>query len=282
MQAWDGAYRQELAARFARITDRAAEHFEPTKGLQAPAVDDIAIGQAKEVRAAVLFFDICSFSRFSASSTAADAKKTLLLLNTTIPLMMSIVYDHGGYVEKNTGDGLMAVLGVGRSNAECAETTLAVAMTMHYAIRECVNPQLRVLGISEIEVRIAADIGTILLAKIGVPSGSANQQRNFITAVGAAANLASKLVEDVAKAGDVLVTDLVRLSTPAAQWSLFVDATPVGWTWRHIGTNDPYLVWRYTGVRTKFSMRLLAGILAGSAPQQPLSRRSLFGPPPTR
>jgi class 3 adenylate cyclase len=164
--------------------------------------------------------------------------------------MMSIVYDHGGYVEKNTGDGLMAVIGAGAPREEAVNSTLDVAATMRYALDALVNPQLRSLGLPEIQIRIAADWGILLLARIGVPTGRADQPRSYLTAVGAAANHASKLVEDAAKPGDILVGDFIKAYANPNRAEWFLPATPAGWAWYYINTGSPYWVWRYTEARS--------------------------------
>lgn len=207
--------------------------------------------------------------------------RTLLLLNTVIPLMMSVVYDHEGYVEKNTGDGLMAIIGVGKTDGEAARATMATAATMMYAMREMVNPQLILLGIPTIQVRITADLGDLLLARIGVPAGSAAQTRSYLTAIGPAANLASKLAEDVAQPNEILVGDLVWRNS--GEVMSFSAATPANWEWRYAGSTLPYWAWRYTTQRSSGLFRALASLLAANQAQPPaLARRSLLAPPPAR
>jgi len=44
----------------------------------------------------------------------------------------------------------------------------------------------------------------------------------------------------------------------------FTHATPAGWTGVHMGTTNPYLVWRFDEVRTApFDLALLAQFLGG-------------------
>lgn len=239
-----------LRDRFREITDRAAERFTPTKGLQAPSLEDIQIGSAKELRAAVLFLDICSFSRFTSAPTVDVMKRALLALNTLIPTLMSVVYDHGGYVEKNTGDGLMAVIGAGETDPVASEATLTTIRTMQYVMREMVTPHLESNGINGLQIRLTADLGPLLLARIGLPKGSADHQRSFLTAVGPCANLASKMAETQCGPDQVLVGDLIKSHAPGFRHAFFANVTPIDWEWTYAGTASRYSIWRYTEGRS--------------------------------
>jgi len=74
-------------------------------------------------------------------------------------------------------------------------------------------------------------MGPLLLARIGMPKGSAAHDRSFLTAVGPAANLASKL-QDFASAGQIYTDHLVQQNAPAGWKQWFVDRTPAGWRGR--------------------------------------------------
>ena len=108
------------------------------------------------------------------------------MLDCVIPMVMQVIHDHDGYVEKNTGDGVMAVFGVDEAD-QGANAALDAALTIFYVQKVLVNPYLAGLGIPPVAARIGIDLGPLLLARIGVASGTARQQRNFLTAVGPAA-----------------------------------------------------------------------------------------------
>jgi class 3 adenylate cyclase len=120
---------------------------------------------------------------------------------------------------------------------------------MSYVLREVVNPFLVAAGIEAIQARIGVDLGPLCISRVGVPTGSADQQRNFLTVVSPTANLASKMVENVAGPTDILVGDLVKQNANRSRQHLFVDATPPGWDGIYVGTTRPYPVWRYTEMR---------------------------------
>lgn len=265
MPAWTTGYLNSLRDRFDTATAGLSDRLDAVAdGRVAPAIDDIAIGSGRSLRAAALFFDIRGFTARTSSPLPQDLKRTLLMLDCVIPMVMGVIHDHGGYVEKNTGDGVMGIIGAEGSDRTAAKESLDAALTIFYALSHVVNPFLANLGIPAVDARIGIDIGNLLLARIGAPTGGARQSRNFLTAVGPAANIASRL-QQLAGTNEILVGDLVwRNARPERQGS-FAVATPPGWTWVHLGTTDPYWVWRFTETRRYplDGLGLLAGLLSG-------------------
>lgn len=216
-------------------------------GRVAPAVDDIAIGSGRKVSACVIFFDIRNFTQRTSSDDASTLKRTLFLLNCVIPAMMRVLYRYGAYVEKNTGDGLMAVLGVDTSAQDTAKNALDAAAEMFYVLHYLVNPILATQQIQAVDARIGLDMGPLLLARIGLPTGSSAHERSSLTAVGPAANRACKL-QGLAGTNEIWCGDAVQRSAPMDRLNLFADVTPDHWNWSYSGSNAPYRCWRYDGV----------------------------------
>lgn len=251
MPAWNQEYINSLVQRFIELVKNSAERIDNVvDGRVAPGTDDLPIGNAKQIRAAVLFFDIRGFSRRTGSAELVELQKTLHLLNCVIPLTMQIVFDFGGYVEKNTGDGVMAIFPATTSDADAGDSALLTAVTVFYALEHLVNPYLTRVGIPIVEARIGIDLGTVLIAKIGTHTGNSKFDRNFITAVGPAANLACKL-QGLAGTNEIFVGDLVRANAVYSTQRFFVDVTPLGWTWAYSNApTEPYRAWRFAAVRT--------------------------------
>ncbi|MBN5032122.1 adenylate/guanylate cyclase domain-containing protein [Stenotrophomonas maltophilia] len=215
-----------------------------TSGRVAPSVEDLSIGSARSVTAAVIFFDIRGFTRRTSSSQIDGLKKTLFMLNCVIPSMMRVLFRHGAYVEKNTGDGLMAVLGVGENAASIASKALSACSEMLFVLEDVVNPVLKQHGIERVDARVGVDLGDILLARIGVPRGAASHDRSSLTAVGPAANIACKL-QGLAGTNEIFCGDRLRAGESLLGQAFFVDVTPPDWTWVY-GGGGRYSCWRYT------------------------------------
>jgi class 3 adenylate cyclase len=195
----------------------------------------------------MLFFDIRNFSGRTGSAQPLALKRTLLMLDCVIPMVMHVIYDHNGYVEKNTGDGVMGIIGADSTDAQAANDSLDAAVTIFHILTYVINPFLSQQGIAPVEARIGIDLGTVLLARIGVPTGGARHPRNFLTAIGPSANLACRF-QQMADTNEIWVGNNVWLSATArATW--FQPATPDNWEWIHEGTADSYWVWRYTEAR---------------------------------
>lgn len=263
MPAWTKGYLDSIRERFEATTAGLGDRLDAVvDGRVAPAVDDITIGSGRSLRAAVLFFDIRGFTARTSSPEPRELRRTLLMLDCVIPMVMNVIHDHGGYVEKNTGDGVMGIIGAEGSDADAANESLDAAATIFYGLSNIVNPYLAQFGIAPVDARIGIDIGNLLLARIGVPSGGARQTRNFLTAVGPAANIACRL-QQLAETNEILVGDLVWQNARPNRIAAFEAATPAGWPWHHWGRTDTYWVWRFKETRTYpwDGLFLLAGIL---------------------
>jgi len=246
MPNWNKDYYITLAERFAAITDGLDDRLEDIiKGKVVPAVENIDIGSAKSVRAAVIFFDICNFSGRTGSIQLSEMKKALLMLDCVIPMIMNVVYDYGGYIEKNTGDGVMAIIGIEKNDEEATTAALNVATDCFYILDNLINPFFSKLGISPVALTVGIDLGPLLLARIGVHTGTSKINRNFLTAVGPAANLACKL-QGMAGVNEIWTGDLIYSKSASFEKQYFMDVTPQNWTWVYMPEGlSPYRIWYY-------------------------------------
>jgi class 3 adenylate cyclase len=252
MPSWNLEYYKSLQEKFNSITDGLDTRIEKViDGRTAPALDDITIGSGRKMRAATLFFDIREFSNRNGSADLHSLKKTLVMLDCVIPMVMQIVYDNGGYVEKNTGDGIMALLGVEADDKTAANNALNTATTIFYVLKNIVNPFLTTQKIDPVNARIGIDLGTILIARVGLPSGTSKHQRNFLTAVGPSANLASKIQQE-GGTNEIWTGDLIYQNAEEYRKKYFKVKTPANWTWTYAGDeNKKYNIWEYDAVRTE-------------------------------
>lgn len=238
------AYRTEIQNKVPQLLRRLDAVAD---GRVAPAVDDIVIGSGRKVTACVIFFDMRNFTQLTSSDDVNALKRTLFLLNCVIPAMMRVLYRYGAYVEKNTGDGLMAVLGVDTNAQVTAKNALDAAVEMFYVLHYLVNPILVAQGIQPIDARIGMDMGPLLLARIGLPTGSSAHERSSLTAVGPAANRACKL-QGFAGTNEIWCGDAIQRAASMDRLHLLADVTPGNWNWHYTGSNALYRCWRYDGV----------------------------------
>lgn len=253
MPTWNQAYLDDLEEYFDGLVVGLDDRIEGiTTGRTVPALEDMSIGSGRHVRASVMFFDICGFSARTSRDDLATLGETLYMLDCVVPTVMRVVFDHGGYIEKNTGDGVMAIMGVGCDAKAATTSAVNAAVVSLYVIKTIVNPHLLGIGIEPVEVSFGIDFGSLLLARIGSRRGGAKQSRSHITAVGPTANIAFEL-QEAASANEIMVGDLVYDFADKPS-ELFDSVDLPDWRWT-IGSDegerdDDYYVWRYRGRRS--------------------------------
>jgi len=248
---WNKPYYDSLIERFEKITDGLDDRLDRVvDGRSTPALTDLAIGSARKMRAATIFFDICHFSSRTLSPEVSNMRKALQMLDCVIPMVMHVIYDYGGYVEKNTGDGVMGIVGAEETDSIAANAALSIATTTLYALDHIVNPYLESEGIPRVDVRIGIDMGTLLIARIGVPSGTSKLPRSFLTVVGPSANLACRLQER-ADTNQIWAGDLIKVNADENRQRFFKNKTPGNWTWNYMNAPEKtYSIWHYHAART--------------------------------
>lgn len=238
-------------AYLARQIDRVVASLERILGRPAlasgrviPEANDLAINGGRVLNVTVLFLDICDFSA-RPSWTAQEQQTVLDTLALFFSEMIRIIEDHGGVVEKNTGDGLMAYFTADADGATASQRAVAAAITMFDARWRLINPILERSGIPPLDFRICLDHGPVTIARLGAHRGF-----NGVAAIGATANIAAKMLS-IAQANQILVGTAARADLPLDVQVLFMSSQAVnsGWTYRHTGA--PYHFWEYTGRWTR-------------------------------
>lgn len=187
--------KSDLNKRSSRLFKRVKEI---TNGLTMPTQTRVPIGSGKSMIAAIMFFDLESFT---ARSAVIGNENTLYALNLIIPQIIKIIGYWNGEIEKNTGDGVMAIFGTEtRNNYIIARDAIEVAMTIRYVMKDSINPLLKSKGIQGFNFKIGIDMDSVLIANIGISNNS------FLTVVGGAANRASKL-QDLASSNAIFIGD---------------------------------------------------------------------------
>jgi len=185
-----------------------------------------------------MFLDICKFTS-RPSETDQEQHVLMQVLALFFSEMIRIVEDHGGVVEKNTGDGLMAYFASGPSSMG-EKRAVASALTMFAAAAHLINPILVKSGIPLLDFRICMDRGFVTVAKIG-----AARRFSSLVAVGTTANRASKML-GVATANMILIGEKMLDGLPA-EWLSFVRLHPADTGWSYTETGAPYRYWTYEG-----------------------------------
>ena len=80
-----------------------------------------------EVVVSIMFVDVRGFTSFAERS---DATQVVAALNALFEVMVPIVADHGGHVDKFLGDGLLAVFGAPEGYADHADRAVAAGLAL--------------------------------------------------------------------------------------------------------------------------------------------------------
>lgn len=156
------------------------ERFFPTEFLsllKRESLADLELGHAVSMEMAVLFVDIRSFSTITQDMKPEDI---FGMINSFLGSMGPIIRQHGGFVDKYLGDGIMAIFPAGGAAAVDA------GIAMHAAIPG-LNAIHRLENIPELSIGVGIHQGPLLLGTIG------EAERMASTVISSVVNLASRL-----------------------------------------------------------------------------------------
>jgi class 3 adenylate cyclase/tetratricopeptide (TPR) repeat protein len=219
----------------------------PESGPSRPA---LAIGDRRQV--AVLFADLCGFTRLS---NELDAEEVHQLLGRFFETVDAVIERSGGRIDKHIGDAAMAIFGAPIAHDNDVERALHAAFEIHRAVSKLGDAVER-----RLEVHIGVAGGEV------VASGTGSSRHQEYTVTGEAVNLASRL-NDLAKPGETLVSELIHRALAGK-----IDSEALGETTIE-GFANPVRVWRILGLRAarrsvlplvgrRNELRLFTGALA--------------------
>ncbi len=202
-----------------------------------PDLENIKIGSAKRMTVAVLFFD---FKDFTNITSRISPEQTLMILNVTTSVVMRIVKEWGGAVEKHTGDGVMAVIGADKSeNIDKAKSAIEIAMAIQYLMKNDIMPMLVSKGFPDLKFRIGIEMGEVLISRIGFHGNS------FLTAVGSPANRASK-AEGLARPNGIAIGENLALQLHKDLRQFLEKGDDPSWVWHYENSQKTYDYFHYS------------------------------------
>lgn len=154
---------------------------------------------------AVLFSDIRGFTSL-AEAMAPDEVASLLTEYFTV--MVEIVFEHGGTLDKFMGDALMALWGAPIFRADDADRATRAAIAMQQALRE-LNKDWRRRGRPTLSMGIGIAAGDVFAGNIG------SDRRLEYTVIGDTVNIAARLCSE-AGPREILVSDSLLMALSKA------------------------------------------------------------------
>ncbi len=138
-------------------------------------------GDAKRV--SILFADVRNFTNMA---EAMGARETVALLNEYFEVMVDIIFQFGGILDKYIGDAIMALFGAPFEGAEDADHAVAAATKMLEALHR-LNRTFQERGREPLRIGIGIGTDEVIAGSIG------SSKRMEYTVIGDSVNLASRL-----------------------------------------------------------------------------------------
>jgi adenylate cyclase len=187
----------ERVAEEKRIRGRLERYHSP-QVVEEIIVDVDASGSFKAARTktvTILFADLVGFTTWSEKMPAEELAGMLTKFFT---LASDSVFSQDGTIDKFIGDAVMAFFGAPIDQKDHAARAIAAAVKIREGVDEW-NRERTAAGQPEIAVRIAINTGEAIVGEIG------SQRRVDYTVIGNAVNVAARMEEYVAGAGDIVI-----------------------------------------------------------------------------
>tara|TARA_B100001939_G_C16947631_1_gene621064 strand:- start:16187 stop:18049 length:1863 start_codon:yes stop_codon:yes gene_type:complete len=159
--------------------------FVPTEFVQILGKDnavEINAGESNVLRMSVLFCDIRSFTTLSEDMTPAEV---LDFVNSYLEVMEPVIHEHGGFVDKYLGDGIMALF-IDRDQLPSANRAVNAAVAMQRQLAGFNEFRVE-QGVEPIRTGMGIATGDVIIGTVGT------ETRLDTTVLGRSVNLASRL-----------------------------------------------------------------------------------------
>ncbi|MDQ6994581.1 MAG: adenylate/guanylate cyclase domain-containing protein [Mariprofundaceae bacterium] len=161
-------------------------------------VESHALGlHCEHRRVAVLFLDICSFTKLSEN---LPPEQVGIMLNEFFTVAVQVIYRHNGVVDKFIGDAVMAVFGLTTPLYKVSVDAVNAALDLQAASQDLMKKWTQE-GRITFKVRVGINTGEVIAGNIG------SQDRMDYTVIGDAVNVASRMV-DQAAADEVVISGI--------------------------------------------------------------------------
>jgi adenylate cyclase len=156
----------------------------------------------EEVDVTVMFIDVRDFTGFAEQHDPAEIIATV---NRLFAVIIPIVHEHDGRIDKFVGDGLMAVFGAPRHVPAHADEALAAALEIATAVREADLP---------LAIGIGLNSGRVLAGNVG------GAGRLEYSVMGDPVNVAARVESATRQTGDTILVSAHTRERLTRDWTL--------------------------------------------------------------
>lgn len=153
----------------------------------------------EEVEVTVMFLDVRGFTGFVERSPAPEV---VAAINRLFEVVVPLVHEHKGHVDKFVGDGVLAVFGAPRRRPDHADLGVAAAVAIDRAVRERLaegRPRPDSNSDGELSVGIGLDSGVVVAGNVG------GAGRFEFSVIGDAVNVAARIEAATRTTGDTIL-----------------------------------------------------------------------------
>jgi len=150
----------------------------------------------------ILFVDIRSFTILAESMAAEDV---VSMLNQFFSVMVDIIFDNNGILDKFVGDQLMAVFGLISPDNNAPQDAIKAAVKMQDATENLMNVRSK-QDKETFEIGIGINTGSAIVGNVG------SENRMDYTVIGDTVNVAGRL-QQIAKGGEIIVGEQTHYQT---------------------------------------------------------------------
>lgn len=162
-------------------------------------------GELQEVT--LLFADIRDFSKLTAR---LSPERIITLLNNFYDVMIRVVEEYHGTIDKLMGDEMLVTFGVLNPHEGDAERALACSLAMQLAVPE-VNARNMVEHLPEVQIGIGVNSGEAMVGNVG-----SNRHTSF-SVIGKEVSLTAA-IEAHAKGGEILISESTFMGGGLKVW----------------------------------------------------------------
>lgn len=184
----------------------------------------------------ILFVDLGASTRMSSELLPNALGKIIRLFSQE---MAYVIEGHGGYVLKYIGDAVIGYFPADEMLRVVTKKSIYCALTMVNVIERAINPTLQEKGYPQIKIKVSIDLGENSIMRYGL-----DKKKSQIDIIGLTINLASKMLQGVAKPNHLVIGNRLYLKLPDRLKTCFkkLHVNTKTWIYHDFTSKQPYSI----------------------------------------